>query len=318
MKIIRYEEFANQSFTETIHFLDARPLTRLVVDPLEEGRMATARFGDTEIDCIDIDDSTYAPPAFVEVGGVVALTTVDDTVPWVQWMLRDIVTRFGKREDYALFRIRTTFMDWVPNYIAQLVEISDTNDQIASIMLQHGTADQRAEALEYAILADVPLDRRINKRYDKHHPHGRPLSTNSIVPELSDEPLIKVAAVAVMNSSSQILVGYNMKRACWDVPQGLVETGELPIDAAVRELMEETGIDAATGNLELISVFKHKTPEFVHPWETHLYIVSCTESIRAVNREPTKCTDLHWCAPVQLSSPRGLSLRILLNLLGRE
>lgn len=193
----------------------------------------------------------------------------------------------------------------------------DTKDQIAAVMLQHGSAAQQAEAVAYAIGGGA----RANKRYDEHHPHGRPLDPHSIVPPLAGadgSPITKVAAVALINAAGQILVGYSQKRAVWDVPQGVVEDGELPVETAVRELQEETGVSVLFDDLESIALFRHKTPEFIYPWETSLFLASCDNSIVAKNMEPDKCDRLMWCAPIQLPSPRGLSLRVLLTLLGRE
>jgi 8-oxo-dGTP pyrophosphatase MutT (NUDIX family) len=160
-----------------------------------------------------------------------------------------------------------------------------------------------------------------NRHYDEVHPHGKPMDAHSAIPHLpgaAEGRLVKVAAVAVLNASGQILVGLNKKRHVWDIPQGVVENGELPIETALRELEEETGIVARQEDLESMALFRHKTPEFVFPWETTLYIASVDDVSMAANREPHKCEALKWFAPVQLPVPRGLSLRILLNLLGRD
>ena len=161
-----------------------------------------------------------------------------------------------------------------------------------------------------------------NSMYDERHPHGKPLDPHSVIPVLpgaAEDRIVKVAAVAVINSVGQILVGLNKKRHVWDIPQGVVENGELPVETAIRELEEETGIqNIRPDDLESLALFRHKTPEFVFPWETTLYIIDHYDVSKAFNREPHKCIDLKWFAPVQLPHPRGLSLRILLNLLGRE
>lgn len=138
-----------------------------------------------------------------------------------------------------------------------------------------------------------------------------------MVPLLAPVPMTSVAAVAVMNNYGQILVGFNKKRQVWDIPQGVVEAGEQPITAAARELEEETGIQARAELLEPVAKFKHKTVEFVYPFETTLYMLHGTVVAGAENKEPGKCDTLVWMAPAQLPHPRGLSLRILLDLIGR-
>lgn len=192
-----------------------------------------------------------------------------------------------------------------------------TKDQIAAVMLQHGTEEQRGEVLRYCSEGGDSA----NKMYDSHHPHGRPLDFHSTVPHLpgsAEGGLVKVAAVAVINASGQILTGFSKKRSVWDIPQGVVENGELPSETAIRELMEETGLVVNLDGLESLALFRHKTPEFVFPWETTLYVAHVDDVRGASNMEPDKCDAIKWFAPIQLPTPRGLSLRVLLNLLGRE
>jgi 8-oxo-dGTP pyrophosphatase MutT (NUDIX family) len=161
-----------------------------------------------------------------------------------------------------------------------------------------------------------------NRHYNETHPHGKPMTFLSSVPTLPGAEggrIVRVAAVAVLNSSGQILAGFNNKRHVWDIPQGVVEEGESPIETAIRELEEETGIcNLTVDNLESIALFRHKTTEFIFPWETSLFMAHGCDISGVYNREPHKCESLKWFAPVQLPTPRGLSLRILLNLLGRE
>lgn len=148
--------------------------------------------------------------------------------------------------------------------------------------------------------------------YDLHHPHGRPTAT-------APEKPIKVSAVCAINAAGQVLVGMNRKRFVWDVPQGVVEAGELSHEAALRELEEETGLVADQAELELIGTFSHRIPEFVFPFETSLYLLRLPTGVSDVvrNLEPEKCEHLAWMAPCQLPFPRGLSLRLALTLLGR-
>ena len=159
----------------------------------------------------------------------------------------------------------------------------------------------------------------INPAYDFQHPAGVPLVNGSYVPELpgASSVMTQVGAILVMNNAGQILVGMNRKRHVWDIPQGVVEAGETPADAALRELMEETNLNLAHTELEEIGTFRHKTIEFVYPWETVMYIANTDKDVSlARNMEQEKCDRLAWFAPIQLPFPRGLSLRMALTLLG--
>ena len=158
----------------------------------------------------------------------------------------------------------------------------------------------------------------LDSRYGKLHPHGRIVSPRSAAPRLADTPLVRVAAVAPINQAGQILVGYSVKRRVWDVPQGVVEAGETSLEAALRELEEETGLGLGFDDLVHAAEFSQLTEEFGYPWRTELFLLAGGVDLAPVeNREPDRCLDLGWYAPVQIPQPRGLSLRVLLTLLGR-
>ena len=158
----------------------------------------------------------------------------------------------------------------------------------------------------------------LEERYGTLHPHGKILSPYSAAPRLANVSLVRVAAVAPINQAGQILIGYNMKRKVWDIPQGVVEPGERVAEAALRELEEETGLSIGFDSLVHAAEFSQLTEEFGYPWRTELFLLGDGVDLSPVtNREPHRCRDLGWFAPVQIPQPRGLSLRVLLTLLGR-
>ena len=52
----------------------------------------------------------------------------------------------------------------------------------------------------------------------------------------------------------------------WSIPKGLVEEGEDPVDAALREFEEETGISLNKKDLVPLGEVKQKGGKVVHAW----------------------------------------------------
>jgi putative (di)nucleoside polyphosphate hydrolase len=59
-------------------------------------------------------------------------------------------------------------------------------------------------------------------------------------------PYRPCAGVMLMNRDGQVFVGQRLDSTleAWQMPQGGIDDGEAPVDAAVRELREETGVVA--------------------------------------------------------------------------
>jgi ADP-ribose pyrophosphatase YjhB (NUDIX family) len=75
--------------------------------------------------------------------------------------------------------------------------------------------------------------------------------------ELSASSLHLGASIAVFEGDSVLLVQRARAPWCgvWSLPGGNLETGELPRDAALRELLEETGIAAdIAGLLDVVEI----------------------------------------------------------------
>ena len=68
--------------------------------------------------------------------------------------------------------------------------------------------------------------------------------------KFSNLPLRKGVGVALLNNNNQIFVAKRIDNPndFWQMPQGGIDTGEKPLEAAFRELKEETSIK----NVELI------------------------------------------------------------------
>jgi 8-oxo-dGTP diphosphatase len=72
--------------------------------------------------------------------------------------------------------------------------------------------------------------------------------------EFPDRPVVGVGGVVVENGRALIVKrAHEPRKGEWSLPGGLVELGETLIEAARREIKEETGLDVEVG--EVIEVF---------------------------------------------------------------
>ena len=59
----------------------------------------------------------------------------------------------------------------------------------------------------------------------------------------------KVTCGVIVSDGVRVLLGHAARSPRWDIPKGLAEPGESSIDAAIRELREETGLTATADDL---------------------------------------------------------------------
>ena len=52
----------------------------------------------------------------------------------------------------------------------------------------------------------------------------------------------KISAGTIIKLNNSILLGHSTNNAHWDIPKGMIEHNESPIDTAIRETFEETNI----------------------------------------------------------------------------
>ncbi|MEI7595233.1 MAG: NUDIX domain-containing protein [Bacteroidota bacterium] len=129
----------------------------------------------------------------------------------------------------------------------------------------------------------------------------------------SDFYVIEAAGGCVIKNSSQLLCIYRFDK--WDLPKGKIEEGELHSEAALREVMEETGLNGISIIKELPSTFHiYRLNSKNILKKTYWFEMICSSSENAVPQTEEGITEVKWedfsSLNVQLSNTYA-SLRCL-------
>jgi predicted NUDIX family NTP pyrophosphohydrolase len=76
--------------------------------------------------------------------------------------------------------------------------------------------------------------------------------------------------VLIINELNEILVGHSTGNNFFDIPKGLLDDGEVPIDCAIRECKEETSIDLQKEKLVDLGLFKYNKEKNLHLFFTEV------------------------------------------------
>ena len=70
--------------------------------------------------------------------------------------------------------------------------------------------------------------------------------------------------VVILNANGDLLLCHATETSHWDIPKGQGEPDEQPVDAALRELVEETGIVLDASRLKDLGRFMYRRDKDLH------------------------------------------------------
>ncbi|MCA8274466.1 NUDIX hydrolase [Burkholderia sp. AU30280] len=91
--------------------------------------------------------------------------------------------------------------------------------------------------------------------------------------------------VVILDGAGRVFLAHATDTTHWDIPKGQGEPGESPVDAALRELLEETGIAFAPARLLDLGRFAYR-----HDKDLHLFAVQVADG--EIDPAQCMCTSL--------------------------
>lgn len=127
--------------------------------------------------------------------------------------------------------------------------------------------------------------------------------------KIGHDEYIGVGAGVFLCRNRQVLLQQRSDNGCWSMHAGGLELGERVEDAARRELMEETGIQA--GEMHLLGVFSGPDMRYTYPNGDKVCIVQvmyvCHDFSGEIRRNENEVTRLQWfdvdALPENISPP---------------
>src|SRR4051794_21823669 len=111
------------------------------------------------------------------------------------------------------------------------------------------------------------------------------------------EPTEGAAAIIFDDSGLLLIVKENYGRRRWSVPGGAIEPGETPVEAALRETLEETKVIAAIDHLIGSYVF-------VDGFTAYAFAATIVDGVPVVP-DTGEIAEVEWAPPEALPMPRS-------------
>lgn len=74
----------------------------------------------------------------------------------------------------------------------------------------------------------------------------------------------KISAGLILTDGKKFLVCHSTSNWFFDLPKGMIKEEELPIDACIREVREETGLKISKGKLKDLGTFVYNKKKDLH------------------------------------------------------
>jgi 8-oxo-dGTP pyrophosphatase MutT (NUDIX family) len=113
--------------------------------------------------------------------------------------------------------------------------------------------------------------------------------------------LVKAGGGLVMNNNNDVLLIY--RRGKWDLPKGKLDKGETIEDCAMREVMEETGLQNVVLESALLVTYHtyHEGTKFILK-ESHWYAMKVNGEQKLVPQTEEDIVEIKWVKPGDLKN----------------
>ena len=118
---------------------------------------------------------------------------------------------------------------------------------------------------------------------------------------------LSTAAGVVLDDDGQVLLGRRADTGKWALPGGIIEPGEEPADAAVREIFEETGVIAVPEALAAVSVCPQVTYQNGDAVQYLELLFRCRAAGGEARVNDTESVEVGWHALAALGDLPGLA-----------